>query len=119
MKEGRNCFFEQHDGTGHWQSDRYGKSFKRKVNTADEALFVNRMGQRMSNFYQRLHLLRDKAGIEKEFGLHTLRHSIATHLLQGGMDIEEIAKFLGHGSLLSTQLYTHIINDNPAGNGEE
>ncbi|BAV06181.1 integrase/recombinase XerD [Filimonas lacunae] len=119
LKEGRNWFFEQHDGTGHWQSERYGLNFKRKVTTADEAFFINRMGQRMSNFYQRLHLLRDKAGIEKEFGLHILRHSIATHLLQSGMDIEEIAKFLGHGSLLSTQLYTHIINDKPADNGQE
>lgn len=117
LKEGRNWFFEQHDGIGHWHSGRYGRNFKRKVTTADEAFFINRMGQRMSNFYQRLHLLRDKAGIEKEFSLHTLRHSIATHLLQGGMDIEEIAKFLGHGSLLSTQLYTHIVNDQTAGNG--
>lgn len=119
VKEGRNWFFEQHDGTGHWHSERYGRNFKRKATTADEAFFVNHKGQRMVNFYRRLHLLRDKAGIEKEFGLHTLRHSIATHLLQGGMDIEEIAKFLGHGSLLSTQLYTHIINDNTADNGQE
>lgn len=41
---------------------------------------------------------------------HVLRHSIATHLLQNGMGIENIAKFLGHTSLESTQIYTHIIN---------
>lgn len=41
---------------------------------------------------------------------HVLRHSIATHLLQNGMNIENIAKFLGHTSLESTQIYTHIIN---------
>jgi integrase/recombinase XerD len=41
---------------------------------------------------------------------HVLRHSIATHLLQNGMTIENIARFLGHGSLSSTQIYTHIIN---------
>jgi len=41
---------------------------------------------------------------------HTLRHSIATHLLQNGMSIENIALFLGHSSLDSTQIYTHIIN---------
>jgi integrase/recombinase XerD len=44
-------------------------------------------------------------------GLHTLRHSIATHLLQNGMSIEQIAKFLGHSSLESTQIYTHILHE--------
>lgn len=48
----------------------------------------------------------------KKPSLHTLRHSIATHLLQNGMDIENIARFLGHSSLESTQLYTHILNEN-------
>jgi integrase/recombinase XerD len=43
--------------------------------------------------------------------LHTLRHSIATHLLQQGMEIELIQKFLGHSSLESTQIYTHIVNN--------
>lgn len=44
-------------------------------------------------------------------GLHILRHSIATHLLQNGMSIEQIARFLGHGTLESTQVYTHLINE--------
>ncbi len=47
--------------------------------------------------------------IEKNPSLHTLRHSIATHLLQNGMKLEAIAKFLGHSSLESTQVYTHLI----------
>ena len=47
---------------------------------------------------------------EKLKGLHTLRHSIATHLLQAGMKLEDIAMFLGHRSLDSTQIYTHLIN---------
>ena len=46
----------------------------------------------------------------KKPSLHTLRHSIATHLLQNGMDIEHIARFLGHGTLESTKIYTHIIH---------
>lgn len=45
----------------------------------------------------------------KKLTLHILRHSIATHLLQNGMSIESIALFLGHSSLESTQLYTHLI----------
>jgi integrase/recombinase XerD len=43
--------------------------------------------------------------------LHTLRHSIATHLLQNGMDIERIASFLGHTTLESTKIYTHLANE--------
>ena len=49
---------------------------------------------------------------QKEVGLHTLRHSIATHLLQSGVSLENIAKFLGHASLDSTQIYTHLIENN-------
>ena len=46
--------------------------------------------------------------IDKEAGLHTLRHSIATHLLAAGMPLESISRFLGHSSLESTQVYTHL-----------
>jgi len=45
----------------------------------------------------------------KNFTIHTLRHSIATHLLQNGMSFENISLFLGHSSLESTQIYTHLI----------
>ena len=60
---------------------------------------------------KRIHQLAKAAGIEKETGLHTLRHSIATHLLQSGMTLEEVSQFLGHASLESTQIYTHIVNE--------
>jgi integrase/recombinase XerD len=61
-----------------------------------------------SALLERVQLLASMAGIEKQVGLHTLRHSIATHLLQSGMKLEQIARFLGHSSLESTQIYTHI-----------
>jgi len=48
---------------------------------------------------------------EKRITPHTLRHSIATHLLQNGMNIENISRFLGHNTLESTQVYTHIVNE--------
>lgn len=51
------------------------------------------------------------SNINKEITLHTLRHSIATHLLQNGMRVEQISKFLGHSSLDSTQVYTHLLNE--------
>lgn len=54
----------------------------------------------------------DNAALQqKEIGLHTLRHSIATHLLAHGMSLEKIKDFLGHSSLESTQIYTHLINE--------
>jgi integrase/recombinase XerD len=57
-----------------------------------------------------LQKLQKVSGIQgKHITLHTLRHSIATHLLQNGMSIESIALFLGHSSLESTQVYTHLI----------
>jgi integrase/recombinase XerD len=79
-----------------------------------EALFVGFYGKRMhgQTLILRLkylqHQTEDLDLIEKEIGLHTLRHSIATHLLQAGMKLEYIARFLGHSSLESTQIYTHL-----------
>ena len=82
-------------------------SFK---NIKQEALFLSMRVQRMhgNSLINRLHHLLNKAKIEKETGLHTLRHSIATHLLQSGMTLEEVSQFLGHASLESTQIYTHL-----------
>ncbi|MGV6862267.1 MAG: tyrosine-type recombinase/integrase [Putridiphycobacter sp.] len=61
---------------------------------------------------QMQHLSDNQSLKSKNITLHTLRHSIATHLLQNGMSLEQISRFLGHSSLESTQIYTHLINDN-------
>src|SRR5579859_126460 len=80
-----------------------------------EALFLSIQCKRMhgQTLILRLkylqHQTEDENLIEKEIGLHTLRHSIATHFLQAGMKLEYIARFLGHGSLESTQIYTHLV----------
>lgn len=103
IMEGREWFLHEH------YAPKYtGKYAKRKQASDDEAFFISQRGCRMTDFYKRLYYLKEKAGIDMEFGLHTLRHSIATHLLHSGMDIEEIARFLGHASLDSTQIYTHL-----------
>ncbi len=79
------------------------------------ALFIARGGSPLTggSLYGRLKklvLFVDNPSLQKkEIGLHTLRHSIATHLLQNGMDLQKIQRFLGHSSLESTQIYTHLI----------
>ena len=78
-----------------------------------KALFLTVKGSRLGSngMAERLQTLKDKAEINKEAGLHALRHSIATHLLQSGMELDKIKRFLGHSSLESTQIYTHIKNE--------
>jgi site-specific recombinase XerD len=83
------------------------------VKTSTHALFLSQNGTRVigETMLERLHQLKEKAGIGKDAALHSLRHSIATHLLQSGMELEKIKQFLGHSSLESTQIYTHIMNE--------
>jgi integrase/recombinase XerD len=76
-----------------------------------EALLVNSQGEALKTIYYALRLLKTASKSTKELHPHLLRHSIATHLMESGMKIEEIAKFLGHKTLASTQLYTHIVHE--------
>ena len=81
----------------------------------EDAFFLNYRGKRASGnlFNKRLKELQkysDGAGLRQmNLHLHILRHSIATHLLYQGMGLENVAQFLGHYSLESTQVYTHIM----------
>ena len=85
-------------------------SFKQ---TRHEALFLSMQVKRLcgNQIIARVQMLAKAAGTQKEVGLHILRHSIATHLLQSGMTLEEVSQFLGHSSLESTQIYTHIAHE--------
>jgi len=81
---------------------------------AEQAFLLNPRGKRISGnaLLERLKRLAETAGINKDIGLHSLRHSIATHLLQQGMSLENVSRFLGHSSLESTQVYTHLKDEN-------
>lgn len=91
-----------------------GRTALLKEERQSEALLLNIRGKRISgqSMFLRLKRLQQLTGdtklMQKDIGLHSLRHSIATHLLMQGMKLERIAQFLGHRSIESTQIYAHI-----------
>jgi integrase/recombinase XerD len=73
----------------------------------------SKMGSQMSNsaFYQMMMRYMAKAGIAKVYSPHSIRHAFATHLMNAGVDILTISKMLGHRSVNTTDIYTHVARD--------
>lgn len=74
------------------------------------ALFLNKRGKRISrqSVWEIVKTAGGRAGITKPLHPHTLRHSFATHLIQGGADVRTVQELLGHASVTTTQIYTHV-----------
>lgn len=77
---------------------------------AEDILFLNRRGGKLSRqmIFLMIKSQCEKAGITKEISPHTFRHSFATHLVENGADLRAVQQMLGHESILTTEIYTHI-----------
>ncbi|MCW8898721.1 MAG: site-specific tyrosine recombinase XerD [Flavobacteriales bacterium] len=84
-----------------------------KIDKASEdVLFLNRRGKQLTRvmIFTIIKNLTQKAGINKAVSPHTFRHSFATHLVEGGADLRAIQEMLGHESITTTEIYTHLDN---------
>ena len=92
---------------GYWIVEREKLPIKYRQ---DDVLFLNRRGAKMTRqmIFQIIKTSVEKAGITKIVSPHTFRHSFATHLLEGGANLRVIQQLLGHSSIVTTEIYTHI-----------
>ena len=79
----------------------------------DDFVFLNRFGAKLSRvtIFTLIKSLADAIGLKKTISPHTLRHSFATHLIEGGADLRAVQEMLGHSSITTTEIYTHIDRD--------
>ncbi len=94
----------------------YKDTFRRHLNINpkhEHILFLNRRGSKLSRemIFTIVKQLASVAGIKKTISPHTFRHSFATHLIEGGADLRVVQDMLGHESILTTEIYTHINRD--------
>ena len=100
-------------GTAIKHINTYLEHFRRKMSPRpgqEDILFLNRRGSALSRVMIFL-ILKDlvaKAGIRKSVSPHTFRHSFATHLVEGGADLRAVQEMLGHESITTTEIYTHL-----------
>ena len=86
---------------------------RRAFRAGEEILFLNNRGKKISRVmvFTLLRQAAQRAGIDKRISPHTFRHSFATHLLEGGASIRQVQEMLGHESILTTEIYTHLDSD--------
>lgn len=95
---------------------RYIESYRNNLNVrkgSENILFLNRRGQQLSRVmvFTIIKNLAAKINLKKKISPHTFRHSFATHLINGGADLRAVQEMLGHESILTTEIYTHLDRD--------
>ena len=94
---------------------KYISSARTKLSqkTQDDHLFLSRLGKKLSrqSLWKIIQKYAALAGIKKHITPHSLRHSFATHLLEGGAELRGVQEMLGHADISTTQIYTHINKD--------
>lgn len=79
----------------------------------EDFLFLNKLGTKLSRVtvFITIKQLAEKTGLKKKISPHTFRHSFATHLIEGGADLRAVQEMLGHESITTTEIYTHLDRD--------
>lgn len=110
VREGKGCKRRVIPITGTTKRDFYNYITQERPKTTEKKFIINNAGRGMKGAMMNwmIQCLGMAAGIKKSFSLHHLRHSIATHLLEKGLQIDYVKNFLGHAGLESTQIYTKV-----------
>lgn len=96
--------------------NKYLNTYRKKLRVSKDSeniLFLNRRGRKLSRvmIFTIIKNLAEKVGMDKKISPHTFRHSFATHLINGGADLRAVQEMLGHESILTTEIYTHLDRD--------
>ncbi|SHF74529.1 integrase/recombinase XerD [Mariniphaga anaerophila] len=95
---------------------KYMNGYRKRLKISKESenvLFLNRRGKKLSRVmvFTIIKNLAQKINLDKKISPHTFRHSFATHLINGGADLRAVQEMLGHESILTTEIYTHLDRD--------
>ncbi len=89
------------------------RSHQKIVSGAEDVVFLNKRGNRLTRvmIFTIIKQLSHKINLKKSISPHTFRHSFATHLIEGGADLRAVQEMLGHESITTTEIYTHLDRD--------